>query len=99
MTAKINILFAVVFTAFLLMLGCATGVNKQGESPMYLASFSLDDSTTVDVLVSLKQDDLVFINGEERVLMRAVSGGGYSVPVFGGATGLIRFESRNTACR
>ena len=85
MTAKINILFAVVFTAVLLMLGCATGVNKQGESPMYLASFSLDDSTTVDVLVSLKQDDLVFMNGEERVLMRAVSGGGYSVPVFGGA--------------
>jgi len=52
---------------------------------MYLATFSLDDSTTVDVLVSLRQDDLVFMNGKERVLMRSVSGGGYSVPVFGGA--------------
>ena len=67
------------------MLGCATAVNKKGESPMYLATFSLDDSTTVDVLVSLRQDDLVFMNGKERVLMRSVSGGGYSVPVFGGA--------------
>ncbi len=85
MAAKINILFAVVSTAVLLMLGCATAVNKKGESPMYLATFSLDDSTTVDVLVSLRQDDLVFMNGKERVLMRSVSGGGYSVPVFGGA--------------
>ena len=85
MAAKINILFAVVSIAVLLMLGCATAVNKKGESPMYLATFSLDDSTTVDVLVSLRQDDLVFMNGKERVLMRSVSGGGYSVPVFGGA--------------
>ena len=85
MAAKINILFAVAFIAVLLMLGCATGVNKQGESTMYLATFSLDDSTTVDVLVSTRQDDLVFMNGEERVLMRSVSGVGYSVPVFGGA--------------
>lgn len=85
MAAKINILFAVAFTAVLLMLGCGVGVNKPGENPMYLATFSLDDSSTVDVLVSLRQDDLVFMNGEERVLMRSVSGGGYSVPVFGGA--------------
>ena len=49
------------------MLGCATAVNKKGESPMYLATFSLDDSTTVDVLVSLRQDDLVFMNGKERI--------------------------------
>ena len=67
------------------MLGCADGVQKQDESPTYLAMFSLDDSTTVDVLVSLREDGLVFMNGEERVLMRSVSGGGYSVPVFGGA--------------
>ena len=67
------------------MLGCSIGVNKQGENPTYLATFSLDDSTTVDVLVSLGQDGLVFMNGEERVFMRSVSGGGYSVPVFGGA--------------
>ena len=85
MTANINILIAVVFTAVLLMLGCAEGAQKQDESPTYLAMFSLDDSTTVDVLVSIRQDDLVFMNGEERVLMRSVSGGGYSVPVFGGA--------------
>ena len=85
MAANINILFAVAFTAVLLMLGCADGVQKQGEGPTYLATFSLDDSTTVDVLVSIRQDDLVFMNGEERVLMRSVSGGGYSVPVFGGA--------------
>ena len=85
MAANINILFAVAFAAVLLMLGCADGVQKQGEGPTYLATFSLDDSTTVDVLVSIRQDDLVFMNGEERVLMRSVSGGGYSVPVFGGA--------------
>lgn len=85
MTANINILIAVVFTAVLLMFGCAEGAQKQDESPTYLAMFSLDDSTTVDVLVSIRQDDLVFMNGEERVLMRSVSGGGYSVPVFGGA--------------
>jgi thiol-disulfide isomerase/thioredoxin len=85
LTAKTNILFAVIFTTVLLMIGCATGINKPGESPMYLATFSLDDSTTVDVLVSTRQDDLVFMNGKERVLMRSVSGGGYSVPVFGGA--------------
>lgn len=85
MAANINILFAVAFTAVLLMLGCSTGENKQDGSPIYLATFSLDDSTTVDVLVSIRQDDLVFMNGDERVLMRSVSGGGYSVPVFGGA--------------
>jgi thiol-disulfide isomerase/thioredoxin len=85
LAANINILFGVVFTAVLLMLGCSTGADKQGEEQTYLATFSLDDSTTVDVLVSLKQDDLVFMNGKERVLMRSVSGGGYSVPVFGGA--------------
>ena len=67
------------------MLGCKTGANRQDEGPTYLATFSLDDSTAVDVLVSIRQDDLVFMNGEERVLMRSVSGGGYSVPVFGGA--------------
>ena len=67
------------------MLGCADGVQKQDESPTYLAMFSLDDSTSVDVLVSLREDGLVFMNGEERVLMRSVYGGGYSVPVFGGA--------------
>jgi thiol-disulfide isomerase/thioredoxin len=85
LAANINILFAVAFTAVLLMLGCSTGENKQDGSPIYLATFSLDDSTTVDVLVSIRQDDLVFMNGDERVLMRSVSGGGYSVPVFGGA--------------
>ena len=85
MAANINILFAVAFTAVLLMLGCSTGEKKQDGSPIYLATFSLDDSTTVDVLVSIRQDDLVFMNGDERVLMRSVSGGGYSVPVFGGA--------------
>ena len=85
MAANINILFAVAFSAVLLMLGCSTGVNKQGENPTYLATFSLDDSTTVDVLVSLRQDDLVFMNGEERVFVRSVSGGEYAVPVFGGA--------------
>ena len=67
------------------MLGCKTGANRQDEGPTCLATFSLDDSTAVDVLVSIRQDDLVFMNGEERVLMRSVSGGGYSVPVFGGA--------------
>jgi thiol-disulfide isomerase/thioredoxin len=85
LAANINILFAVAFTAVLLMLGCSTGEKKQDGSPIYLATFSLDDSTTVDVLVSIRQDDLVFMNGDERVLMRSVSGGGYSVPVFGGA--------------
>jgi len=85
LAANINILFAVAFTAVLLILGCSTGEKKQDGSPIYLATFSLDDSTTVDVLVSIRQDDLVFMNGDERVLMRSVSGGGYSVPVFGGA--------------
>ena len=85
MTDNINILFAVAFTCVLLMLGCEAGDQKQEESPTYLANFSLDDSTTVDVLVSLRQDGLVFMNGEERIFMRSVIGGGYSVPVFGGA--------------
>ena len=85
MIVKINIPLAVAFTSVLLMLGCETGANRQDEGPTYLATFSLDDSTTVDVLVSIRQDDLVFMNGEERVLMRSVSGGGYSVPVFGGS--------------
>jgi thiol-disulfide isomerase/thioredoxin len=85
LAANINILFAVAFTAVLLILGCLAGEKKQDGSPIYLATFSLDDSTTVDVLVSIRQDDLVFMNGDERVLMRSVSGGGYSVPVFGGA--------------
>jgi len=85
LAANINILFAVAFTSVLLILGCSTGEKKQDGSPIYLATFSLDDSTTVDVLVSIRQDDLVFMNGDERVLMRSVSGDGYSVPVFGGA--------------
>ena len=67
------------------MLGCTVGVNKQGGGPTHLASFSLDDSTTVDVLVSLGRDGLVFMNGKERILMRSGAEGGYSVPVFGGA--------------
>jgi len=82
---KTHIPFAVAITSVLLMLGCETVANRQDEAPTYLATFSLDDSTTVDVLVSIRQDDLVFMNGEERVLMRSVSEGEYSVPVFGGA--------------
>ena len=85
MRVKIHIPFAVAITSVLLMLGCETVANRQDEAPTYLATFSLDDSTTVDVLVSIRQDDLVFMNGEERVLMRSVSEGEYSVPVFGGA--------------
>ncbi len=85
MRVKTHIPFAVAITSVLLMLGCETVANRQDEAPTYLATFSLDDSTTVDVLVSIRQDDLVFMNGEERVLMRSVSEGEYSVPVFGGA--------------
>ena len=85
MGAKNNILLALGFTYVFLMLGCTVGVNKQGSGPTHLASFSLDDSTTVDVLVSLGRDGLVFMNGKERILMRSGAGGGYSVPVFGGA--------------
>jgi thiol-disulfide isomerase/thioredoxin len=68
-----------------MVLGCSTGVNKPVDNPFYLASFSLDDSTTVEVLVSKQQDGLTIMNGVERVFLPCVSEGVYSVPVFGGA--------------
>ncbi|PCJ81918.1 MAG: hypothetical protein COA49_02850 [Bacteroidetes bacterium] len=84
-------LFVGICTFVLFSSGCSTG-NNRSEHPFYIASFNLDDSTSIDVLVSLSPDGLVVHNGEERVMLESRSEGLhngfsdiYSVPVFNGA--------------
>ena len=77
--------FAWFLIATLAILGCSSGVNKPVDYPVYLATFSLDDSTAVEVLVSAQQEGVRMMNGVERVFLPCVSEGVYSVPVFGGA--------------
>ena len=80
-----NIFFVGALAAVSIILGCFNSVVKQVDVPVYLASFSLDDSTTVDVLVNLREQFMVFMNGEERLITNPVADGVYAVPVFGGA--------------
>jgi len=80
-----KVLYFWVLVVVSTVLGCSTRGHNPVEHPSYLASFSLDDSTTVGVLASLKHGGVTIKNGEERVFLTHVSGGVYSVPVFGGA--------------
>ena len=80
-----NVLSVWVLVIVSTILGCSSRGHNPVEHHTYLASFSLDDSTTVEVLASLKHGGVTLENGVERVFLTPVSGGGYSVPVFGGA--------------